>query len=100
MDELLLRLGLVLNVVVPLLFFMASVYLTLHMTLARLISAPQSPVLWFFSVVTGPLTRPIRALLPPATPEGRVRTIALGVYVGLWLLSRGVLVWLLGGRSG
>jgi hypothetical protein len=100
MDGLLLRLGLVVNVVVPLLFFMASVYLALHMTFARLIATPQSPVLWFFSVVTGPLTRPVRALLPPTTPERRVRAVALGVYVGLWLLSRTVLVWLLGVPSG
>jgi hypothetical protein len=76
------------NVVVPLVFFMAFVYLLLHILFARVVTRPDSPVLWFFSVVTGPLTRPIRALLAPGTPERRVRLVALGVYVALWLGSR------------
>jgi hypothetical protein len=76
------------NVVVPLVFFMASTYLLLHILFARLIARPDSPVLWFFSVVTGPLTRPIRALLPPGTDERRVRVVALWAYVALWLVSR------------
>ena len=76
------------NVVVPLVFFMASIYLGLHILFARLINRPDSPVLWFFSVVTGPLTRPVRAFLGAATPERRVRLVALGVYVVLWLGSR------------
>ena len=73
------------NVVVPLVFFMASVYLFLHVLFARFITRPDSPVLWFFTVVTGPLTRPVRALLAAGTPERRVRLVALGVYVVLWL---------------
>ena len=73
------------NVVVPLVPFMASVYLFLHILFARFITRPDSPVLWFFSVVTGPLTRPVRAMLPTATPERRVRLVALGAYVLLWL---------------
>jgi hypothetical protein len=76
------------NVVVPLVFFMASVYLFLHIFFARFITRPDSPVLWFFSVVTGPLTRPVRALLAAGTSERRVRLVALGVYVALWLGSR------------
>ena len=76
------------NVVVPLVFFMASIYLWLHILFARFISRPDSPVLWFFAVVTGPLTRPVRAVLPVGTPERRVRLVALGVYVALWLVSR------------
>jgi hypothetical protein len=97
MDSALARLMLFGNVVIPLLFFMAAVYLALHMVFARLIRGPQSPVLWFFSVVTAPLTRPVRSLLPAETAEARVRAVSLGLYVGLWLLSRGVFVWLLGG---
>ena len=73
------------NVVVPLVFFMASVYLLLHILFARFITRPDSPVLWFFTVVTGPLTRPVRAVLAAGTPERRVRLVALGVYVLLWL---------------
>lgn len=82
------RLLYTINVVVPLVFFMASIYLGLHILFARLINRPDSPVLWFFSVVTGPLTRPVRAFLGAGTPERRVRLVALGLYVVLWLGSR------------
>ena len=54
--------------------------------------------LWFFSVVTGPLTRPVRAVLPRGTPEPRVRAVALAMYVALWLVS-GRLLSLLAGRA-
>ena len=92
MDGVLSRIPVLLNVVVPLLLFMACVYLTLHMVFARLVARPDSPVLWFFAVVTGPLTRPVRALLPRGTPEPRVRALALGVYLVLWLTVRAVFV--------
>jgi hypothetical protein len=84
------------NVVVPLVFFMASIYLLLHILFARLITRPDSPVLWFFAVVTGPLTRPVRAVLAAGTPERRVRLVAFGVYVALWLGSRVLLAYLVG----
>ena len=76
------------NVVVPLVFFMAAIYLLLHVLFARFITRPNSPVLWFFAVVTGPLTRPVRAFRAAGTPERQVRMVALGVYVALWLGSR------------
>jgi hypothetical protein len=76
------------NVVVPLVLFMACVYLFLHILFARVITRPDSPVLWFFSVVTGPLTRPVRGWLAAGTPERRVRLVALGIYLALWLGSR------------
>jgi hypothetical protein len=76
--------------------YMASIYLALHMLVARLHRAPDSRLLWFFSVVTSPLTRPVRALLPPGTPEPRVRLVALGFYVSLWLVTR-IAVTALGG---
>jgi len=91
MDELGLRLILLANIVIPLLFFMAAVYLALHMVFSRFVS-PGNPVLWFFSVVTGPLTRPIRRFLAPGTPETRVRLVALTVYAALWLVSRALFV--------
>ena len=84
------------NVVVPLVPFMASIYLFLHILFARFITRPDSPVLWFFSVVTGPLTRPVRAMLPTNTPERRVRLVALGAYVLLWLGIRILLARLVG----
>lgn len=88
MDELNLRLLLLANIVIPLLFFMAWIYLALHMLFARFIAQPDSPVLWFFSVVTGPLTRPVRAVLPAGSPESRVRRVALAVYLVLWIAVR------------
>jgi uncharacterized protein YggT (Ycf19 family) len=87
MDELLLRLALLARVLVPFLFMMASVYLAVHVVFARVISSPESQVLAFFTVVTTPLTRPIRALLPPGTTAARVRTVALVVYLVLWVVT-------------
>ena len=89
MDELAFRTTALFRVLVPFLFFMAATYLGLHMLFARLIADERrSATLWFFSVVTGPLTRPVRALLPVGTPERRVRAVSLVVYVGLWLAMR------------
>ena len=92
MDQALHRLPVLLNVLVPLLLFMACVYLALHIVFARVIRQPDSAVLWFFAVVTAPLTRPIRAFLPRGTPEPRVRALALGAYVVLWLTVRAMFV--------
>jgi hypothetical protein len=100
MSEVLARLPHFVYIVVPLLFFMAWIYIALHIVFARVIRDPRSPVLWFFGVVTGPLTRPVRALLPPATAEARVRLVSLGVYVVLWVLTRVALVGLLGPAPG
>ena len=94
MDSLTLRLYAFADVVLPFLFFMAWIYLALHMVFARLVTRPDSLVLWFFGVVTGPLTRPLRALLPSGTPEPRVRVVSLAAYVGLWLALRALLIWL------
>jgi hypothetical protein len=92
MNDALLRATVLLTVLVPFVFFMAAVYLAIHMLFARVIgSSRDSAVLWFFSVVTGPLTRPVRALLPAGTPEPRVRLAALGLYVFLWIACRVIL---------
>lgn len=71
--------------------YMATIYLALHIVLARLISTPENRLLWFFSVVTTPLTAPVRAVLPQGIPEGRVRWIALALCVAVWLGARLVL---------
>lgn len=68
-------------------FYMAAIYLALHIVVARFISARESRLLWFFSVVTGPLTKPVRAMMPAGTPETRVRAVALLVYVLLMLVA-------------
>jgi hypothetical protein len=96
MDSVVTRLPHFIYIVVPLLFFMAWIYLALHALFARFIGDPKSPVLWFFGIVTGPLTRPIRAVLPPATPESRVRLVSLGVYFVLWIVVRVALAGLMG----
>ena len=100
MEEFAARLPLLVNLVIPLIFFMAWIYLGLHMLFARLVRRPDSPILWFFSVLTKPLTRPVRALLPPETPEPRVRAISLAVYAVLWILVRVVLAGLTSARQG
>lgn len=87
MDEVLVRLGLLLRVLVPFVFMMASVYLAVHIVFAHFIVSPQSQVLAFFTVVTAPLTRPIRRLLPAGTAEPRVRTVALVIYLVLWVVT-------------
>jgi hypothetical protein len=71
--------------------YMAAIYLALHIMLARFITRPESRLLWFFSVVTTPLTAPVRAVLPRGIPEGRVRWIALALCVAIWLGMRLVL---------
>jgi hypothetical protein len=100
MEELADRLPLLVNLVVPLILFMAWIYLALHMLFARIVTRPESPVLWFFAVLTRPLTRPVRALLPPATSEARVRATSLAVYAALWIIARIMLSWLTGARQG
>ena len=93
-DALGVRLVVLANVVIPLLFFMAWVYLALHVVFARFVS-PDSPVSWFFNVVTGPLTRPVRAFLPRGMPERRVRAVALVTYFVLWVVVRALFALLL-----
>lgn len=87
MDDLGLRLVLLLRLLIPFLFMMATVYLATHVLFARLIGSPESQVLAFFSIVTAPLTRPVRALLRPGTTEPRVRAIALAIYFVLWIVT-------------
>jgi hypothetical protein len=76
--------------------YMAAIYLILHMVVARFSRNPNGTVLWFFGVVTSPLTWPVRAVLPARTPERRVRLVALGMYVALWVGAR----WALSGMGG
>jgi hypothetical protein len=66
--------------------FVALIYLGLHVIFSRLISKPDSKVLWFFSVLTGPLTWPVRRWLASGAPEARLRSMALVFYGALWVL--------------
>lgn len=71
--------------------YMAAIYLALHIAAARFIAAPESRVLWFFSVITKPLTAPVRAILPAGFSPGRVRWITLALCVAIWLGARLIL---------
>ena len=75
-------------VLVAFLGYMAAIYLALHIVVARLNRSPESRLLWFFSVLTRPLTRPVQAFLPPGTPESRVRYLTLGICLVIWLGAR------------
>jgi hypothetical protein len=66
--------------------FMFLVYLGLHIIFARLISRPDSKVLWFFSILTSPLIRPLQRWIAPNSPEPHRRLVALMVYGALWTL--------------
>ena len=99
MDEVGLRALVWLNVVIPLLLFMAWIYLALHVVFARVVR-PDNPAMWFFQVVTNPLTRPVRALLPLPTPEARVRAVALVAYLVLWMVVRAIFAALMRARTG
>lgn len=79
----------VLQIIVLLRFicFIAVFYLMLHILLCRAIKRPENKVLWFFSVLTDPLTRPVRAWFAAGMPEQRVRLLALIFYGALWLAA-------------
>jgi hypothetical protein len=66
--------------------FVAVVYLALHWTVRRFSVKPNSKLLWFFSVVTGPLTRPVKVWLTPGASDDRIISAALIVYGVLWIL--------------
>jgi hypothetical protein len=65
--------------------FMAVFYLALHKIAARLIRKPNSKVLWFFGVVTAPLTRPVRAWTMSEASDHQVLARSLLLYGCLWL---------------
>jgi hypothetical protein len=66
--------------------FVAVIYLGLHIIFSRLISRADSKVLWFFSVITSPLTWPVRTWIAPNVDEPRLRLTALVIYGLLWLI--------------
>jgi hypothetical protein len=73
-------------VLIRFLCFVAVIYLGLHIIFSRLISRPDSKVLWFFSVITSPLTWPVRTWIAPNVDEPRLRLTALVIYGLLWLI--------------
>ena len=65
--------------------FVAVVYLGLHKIVSRFSTRPDSKLLWFFSVLTAPLTRPVRLWLMPGASDDRLLSGALLCYGLLWL---------------
>ena len=65
--------------------FMAVFYLALHKLVFRLSQKPNSKLLWFFSVLTTPLTRPVRAWIMPGASEDQLLSRSLLFYGFLWL---------------
>ncbi len=73
-----------------LLAFMAVIYLSLAVMVDRFSKKPGSKLRWFFEVVSGPLTLPVRALMPAGTPERRLRWLALALALVVWLIAGAV----------
>jgi hypothetical protein len=78
--------------------YMAALYVGLHIMVARFSKSPGSRVLWFCSVLTAPLTRPLRAVLPTHVTEAQLRYVTLAACVALWLATR-LLLAVLGGSA-
>jgi len=77
--------------------YMAAIYVALHIVVARFSKSPGSRMLWFFSVLTAPLLRPLRALLPSHVTEVQLRYVTLASCIVLWLAARLLLAMLGGG---
>jgi hypothetical protein len=68
--------------------YMAAIYVALHIAVARFGRNPEGRLLWFFSVLTRPLTRASRHLFPAGMTESQVRYLTLAVCVAVWLVAR------------
>ena len=65
--------------------FIAVFYLALHKIVARMSRKPDSKLLWFFGVVTAPLTWPVKKCSSPDATESQIVSYALIFYGLLWL---------------
>jgi len=65
--------------------YMSIFYLALHKLVARLSQKPKSKLLWFFSVLTAPLTRPVRAWTMSETSDDQLLSKSLLFYGFLWI---------------
>lgn len=64
---------------------MAVFYLALHYLVARLSRKPDGKVLWFFAVLTAPLTRPVRAWTINDASNHQLLSKSLLFYLCVWL---------------
>jgi hypothetical protein len=66
--------------------FMAVFYLALHKIVARLSRKPHSKLLWFFGILTAPLTAPVRRYSSPDATNDQIISYALIFYGVLWIV--------------
>lgn len=71
---------------VRLLCFMAVFYLALYKIVVRLSRKPGSKLLWFFAVLTAPLTLPVKKFSNPDASNEKIVSYALIFYGLLWFL--------------
>ena len=65
---------------------MAVFYLALHKIVARLSRKPGSKLLWFFGVLTIPLTTPVKRYSSPDATNDQIVSYSLIFYGLLWLM--------------
>ena len=65
---------------------MAVFYLALHKIIARWSRKPDSKLLWFFAVITAPLTSPVKKWSNPDATDDQTVTYALIFYGLVWML--------------
>jgi hypothetical protein len=66
--------------------FMAVFYLALHKIVARLSRKPDSKLLWFFGVLTAPLTLPVKRYSSPEATDDQIVSYSLIFYGLLWMV--------------
>lgn len=72
-------------ILIRFLCFMALFYLALHKIVAHLSRNPNNKVLWFFSVLTEPLTRPVRAWTMAGISTDQLLSRSMLFYGFLWI---------------
>ena len=65
---------------------MAVFYLALHKIVAHLSRKPDSKLLWFFGVLTAPLTLPVKRYASPDATADQIITYSLIFYGLLWMV--------------
>ena len=65
--------------------FIALFYLALHAIVIKLTAKSDSKLIWFFSLVTDPLIRPVRSRLRRDASPLHVIFVAMLVYGALWI---------------
>lgn len=89
--------GLRLLFLVRFISFLALCYLVLEAAVCAIIKKPESKIRGFFAIITSPLTRPVRAALPPGASPETVRYTAIVSVFAVWAASMLLLRFLVPG---